>query len=64
MAVTKHETIDAEPKSPPSELEVQEEPVGDLVYSIKEEKQALWRLDIILIPLYGAFRLDSGLRPG
>jgi hypothetical protein len=64
MVITKQEAIDTEVKSPSSELELQEEAAGDLVYSSKEEKEALWRLDIILIPLYGTFRLDSSLRLG
>lgn len=57
MTVAKSEVTDTEVKA--SQVEMQEESAGNLVYSCQEEKQALWRLDIVLIPLYAPLFLSG-----
>lgn len=56
MAAIKHDTDNTEVEDQTLELETQEEAAGALQYSLEEEKQAAWRLDVILIPLCVVYR--------
>ena len=53
MTFSRSENANTEAKA--SEIEMQEVSAADLAYSPQEEKQAVWRLDIVLIPLYVPF---------
>lgn len=52
MAATKELHDNVGFKDIEREIELQEEPLRSLEYSPEEENQAVWRLDIVLIPLY------------
>ncbi|KPI37719.1 putative transporter [Cyphellophora attinorum] len=64
MTVEQGSQYDADVKSGTSEIEVGDQQHGQLDYSDKEEKQAVWKLDIVLIPLLSAIYLFSYIDRG